>query len=197
VVGMRSPSFVLMFMPIEPAYIEALKSNRDLFDYGYRKGIVLVSHTTLIPILRTVSNLWMIERSNAEAREISEKAGDIFNTVSTLADRLSKLGNTLNTAGNHYNDTVTALAGKQGLYGKVERFKTLSTKVTKALPDIEHRHIDFEDHKLQLIVEELPSDEHPQDAGLPGSSLLASASSDDTVESENRDNPENSKESKA
>lgn len=158
VVGMRSPSFVLMFMPIEPAYIEALKSNRDLFDYGYRKGIVLVSHTTLIPILRTVSNLWMIERSNAEAREISEKAGDIFNTVSTLAERLAKLGNTLNTAGSHYNDTITALSGKQGLYGKVERFKTLSTKVTKDLPKVEHRHIDFEDHKLQLIVEELPQE---------------------------------------
>ncbi|WP_244247981.1 DNA recombination protein RmuC, partial [Pseudomonas aeruginosa] len=66
-VGMRSPSFVLMFMPVEPAYIEAMKHNKDLFEYGYKKGIVLVSHTTLIPILRTVSNLWMIERSNAEA----------------------------------------------------------------------------------------------------------------------------------
>ena len=197
VVGMRSPSFVLMFMPIEPAYIEALKSNRSLFDYGYRKGIVLVSHTTLIPILRTVSNLWMIERSNAEAREISEKAGDIFNTVSTLAERLSKLGNTLNTAGNHYNDTVTALAGKQGLYGKVERFKTLSTKVTKALPDIEHRHIDFEDHKLQLIVEELPSEEHSQDEVLPEGSLLVAPSSDETADSESLDIPQNSEESKA
>lgn len=162
VLGMRSPSFVLMFMPIEPAYIEALKSNRDLFDYGYRKGIVLVSHTTLIPILRTVSNLWMIERSNAEAREISERAGDIFNTVSTLAERLAKLGNTLNTAGTHYNDTITALAGKQGLYGKVERFKQLSTKVSKELPSVEHRHIDFEDHKLQLIVEEIDPPEPEQ-----------------------------------
>ena len=72
-VGMRSPSFVLMFMPIEPAYIEAMKHNKDLFEYGYKKGIVLVSHTTLIPILRTVSNLWMIERSNAEAREIRDR----------------------------------------------------------------------------------------------------------------------------
>jgi DNA recombination protein RmuC len=139
----------------------------------------------------------MIERSNAEAREISEKAGDIFNTVSTLAERLSKLGNTLNTAGNHYNDTVTALAGKQGLYGKVERFKTLSTKVTKALPDIEHRHIDFEDHKLQLIVEELPSEEHSQDEVLPEGSLLVAPSSDETADSENLDIPQNSEESKA
>lgn len=152
-VGMRSPSFVLMFMPIEPAYIEALKSNKDLFEYGYKKNIVLVSHTTLIPILRTVSNLWMIERSNAEAREISEKAGDIYNQVCTVAERLNKLGGTLNTVSNHYNDTVTALAGKQGLYGKVERFTKLSAKVTKSMPATEPAHRDFETERLSMIVE--------------------------------------------
>jgi DNA recombination protein RmuC len=52
-IGMRSPSFVLMFMPIEPAYIEALKHNRELFDYGYQRNVILVSHTTLMPILKT------------------------------------------------------------------------------------------------------------------------------------------------
>lgn len=156
-VGMRSPSFVLMFMPIEPAYIEVLKHNKDLFETAYSKGIVLVSHTTLIPILRTVSNLWMIERSNVEAREISEKAGDIYNSVCTVAERLSKLGATLSTASNHYNSTVTALAGQQGLYGKVERFNQLSTKVSKSLPHVETAHMDFEKERLALIVQ--PIDE--------------------------------------
>lgn len=155
--GMRSPSFVLMFMPIEPAYIEALKNNKDLFEYGYKKGIVLVSHTTLIPILRTVSNLWMIERSNVEAREISEKAGDIYNSVCTVAERLTKLGGTLTTVSNHYNNTVKALAGQQGLYGKVERFSQLSAKVSKSLPQMETTHVDFETERLTLIVE--PIDE--------------------------------------
>lgn len=158
-VGIRSPSFVLMFMPIEPAYIEALKANKDLFEYGYKKNIVLVSHTTLIPILRTVSNLWMMERSNAEAREISEKAGDIYNQVCTVAERLSKLGNTLNTVSNQYNGAVTALAGKQGLIGKVERFGQLSAKVSKSLPDIEPIHVDHETERLSLIVEEIPENE--------------------------------------
>lgn len=152
-IGMRSPNFVLMFMPIEPAYIEALKSNKDLFEYGYKKGIVLVSHTTLIPILRTVSNLWMIERSNAEAREISEKAGDIFNQVCIVAERLEKLGGTLSTVSNHYNNTVKALAGQQGLYGKVERFNQLSAKVSRSLPHIEPSHVDFETERLTMIVE--------------------------------------------
>lgn len=152
-IGMRSPNFVLMFMPIEPAYIEALKSNKDLFEYGYKKGIVLVSHTTLIPILRTVSNLWMIERSNAEAKEISEKAGDIFNQVCIVAERLEKLGGTLGTVSNHYNNTVKALAGQQGLYGKVERFSQLSAKVSRSLPNIEPTHVDFETERLTMIVE--------------------------------------------
>lgn len=163
-IGMRSPSFVLMFMPIEPAYIEAMKHNKDLFDYGYKKGIVLVSHTTLIPILRTVSNLWMLERSNADAREISEKAGEIYNQVCIVAERLSKLGGSLNTASNHYNNTVKALAGQQGLYGKVERFDKLSAKVSKTLPQLEPVHMDFEAERLSLIVEaieETPASNEP------------------------------------
>lgn len=152
-IGIHSPSFVLMFMPVEPAYIEALKSQKDLFEYGYKKGVVLVSHTTLIPILRTVSNLWMIESSNAEAREISEKAGDIYNQVCAVADRLSKLGITLNTVSKHYNSTVTALAGQQGLYGKIDRFSQLSAKVNKTLPPLEPKHLDFENERLAMIVE--------------------------------------------
>ena len=152
-IGMRSPGFVLMFMPVEPAYIEALKNKKDLFEYGYRKGIVLVSHTTLIPILRTVSNLWTIERSNAEAREIGEKAGDIYNQVRVVAERLSKLGGTLSAVGNHYNNTVKALAGQQGLYGKVDRFSRLSARVSKSLPHLEAAHRDFETERLALIVE--------------------------------------------
>ncbi|MCK9619138.1 MAG: DNA recombination protein RmuC [Methylobacter sp.] len=158
-VGMRSPSFVLMFMPIEPAYIEALKNNKDLFEYGYKKNIVLVSHTTLIPILRTVSNLWMIERSNAEAREIGEKAGEIYNQVCTVAERLSKLGGTLNTASNHYNNTVKALAGQQGLYGKIDRFSQLSAKVSKSLPQLEPAHMDFETERLSLIIEPIEEED--------------------------------------
>ncbi len=152
-IGVRSPNFVLMFMPIEPAYIEALKHQKDLFTYGYDRNIVLVSHTTLMPILRTVANLWVMEQSNVEAREISDKAGELYNTVCTLAERLTKLGNTMNTASRQYNDTVTALVGQQGLYGKVERFTQLSSKVSKSLPKLEPKHMDFETQRLALVVE--------------------------------------------
>ena len=136
-IGMRSPNFVLMFIAVEPAYIEALKSDPALFNYGYERNVIMVSHTTLMPILRTVANLWRIERGNAEAKEIAEKAGEIYNQICLVAERLSKLGNTLSTVSNQYNHTVTALVGQQGLVGKVERFKTLSAKANKMMPEVE------------------------------------------------------------
>jgi DNA recombination protein RmuC len=149
--GIGSPDFVLMFMPIEPAYIEAMKHNKDLFNYGYKKGVIMVSHTTLMPILRTVANLWMIEQSNNEAREISSRAGDIYNQVCLVAERLNKLGNTLKSANNHYNDTVRGLAGQQGLYGKIERFQQLSTKANKEMTALEPIHADIENDRLENV----------------------------------------------
>ena len=132
--GMDSPDFVLMFMPVEPAYIEVMRSQRELFNHGYQKNVVLVSHTTLMPILRTVANLWMIEHSNREAREISDRAGDIYNSVCLLGDRLQALGSSMTTATQKYNEAVRAVQGRQGLVGKVARFKTLSKKANKTFP---------------------------------------------------------------
>ncbi|CAM5470430.1 DNA recombination protein RmuC OS=Eoetvoesiella caeni OX=645616 GN=DFR37_107101 PE=3 SV=1 [Eoetvoesiella caeni] len=151
-IGMRSPSFVLMFMPIEPAYIEALKHNRDLFNYGYQRNVIMVSHTTLMPILKTVANLWMVARSNEQAHELSNRAGEIYNQVVIVAENLKKLGDTLGTVSGHYNRTVTSLAGKQGLYGKAARFNELSSKANKVMPAIEPLHRDVDTEKLELIV---------------------------------------------
>ena len=161
--GIRSPSFVLMFMPIEPAYIEALKYEKDLFAYGYDRGIVLVSHTTLIPILTTVANLWSMERSSREARELGDKAGDIYNQVRKVTERLAKLGNSLGAATNHYNDVAKALTGRQGLRGKVERFADMSSKVTQTIPEIEPLHNDLQSESLELLAEPLGNEEAPDE----------------------------------
>ena len=155
--ALHSPDFILMFMPIEPAYIEAMKHDPELFSYGYSKNVILVSHTTLVPILRTVANLWMLDRSNKEARLIGEKASDIYNSVARVSDRLLKLGKTLNTASTHYNDTVNSLSGVQGLQGKVSRFGEISSKTTKAMPELEEKNIEFETSKLQASAIDEPA----------------------------------------
>ncbi|HHF0494231.1 TPA: DNA recombination protein RmuC [Haemophilus influenzae] len=153
-IGMCSPNFVLMFIAVEPAYIEALKADPALFNYGYERNVIMVSHTTLMPILRTVANLWRIERGNAEAKEIAEKAGEIYNQICLVAERLSKLGNTLSTVSNQYNSTVTALVGQQGLVGKVERFKTLSAKANKIMPDVDLLNNQLDLARLNVLNQE-------------------------------------------
>ena len=132
-VGLNSPGFVFMFMPLEAAYIEALKQDPQLFQEAYSKGIVLVSHTTLMPTLRTIAYLWMMANSNQQALALGDRALDIYNQVARVAEHLSKLGNTLNTASKQYNSTVTSFAGQQGLTSKVERFRDLSAKTSKEL----------------------------------------------------------------
>src|SRR3546814_18917778 len=84
-----------------------------------------------MPILKTVANLWMVARSNQEAHELSARAGEIYNQVVVVAENLKKLGDTLGTVSNHYNRTVTSLAGRQGLYDKTSRFHELSAKANK------------------------------------------------------------------
>ena len=184
--GLKSPSYVLMFMPMESAYIEALKHNAELFQYGFNQQVVLVSHTTLIPILRTVANLWMLERSNAEAREISDMAADIYNKVAAVAENLRSLGGSLTTVGNHFNKTVVALAGKQGLFGKVEKFDKVSTRISKTLPELEPRDLEIDTGRLDLLIE--PIEESPTEPpelpreSAPADEINAIADTTETIE---------------
>lgn len=150
--GVESPELVFMFMPIEAAYIEALKFNRELFNEGYRQNIVMVSHTTLLPMLRTVAGLWIAYRSNQEAREIATMAGDIYNKVRLVGERLEDMGKTLNTVTTKYNKTVASLVGKQGLMGKVERFRSSTENAKGDLPKLETLHPDIEHDRLTALA---------------------------------------------
>ena len=150
--GMNSPNFVLMFMPIEAAYIEALRHDARLFDDGCRSNVILVSHSTLMPVLKTVSNLWMIARSNEQAQALADRAGDLYNQVAIVAERLKKLGDGLEAVSRQYNSTITAVAGQQGLHGKVSRFKEVSAKANRRMPDLQPLAAEIENERLGLIT---------------------------------------------
>ena len=92
----------------------------------------------------------LTDKSHKEARQISEKAGDIYDSLVNVFTRFEKLGNALSTASNQYDQTVTALAGKQGLKGKVKRFKEISS-TEKEIPDLKEKHIQFDNSKLKRI----------------------------------------------
>jgi len=169
--GVNSPELVFMFMPIEAAYIEALKYNRELFNEGYRKNVVMVSHTTLLPMLRTVAGLWIACRSNEEAREISAMAGDLYNKVCVVGSRLEDMGRTLGTVADKYNRTVTALVGKQGLYGKVERLRGTATNVKGELPPTNPQFPTIEHDRLRVLGD----DRRGVDASAPSAATAVPA----------------------
>ena len=151
---LKSPDFVLMFMPIEAAYIEAMRADGGLFSYAYDKRVVIVSHATLMPILRTVANLWRIERGNDEAKAILKSATAIYNNVCTIAENLRLLGGTLNTAATHYNKVVTNVVGQQGIYGKVRKFRELSNQARQGEIALGELNAEFEVRNLNEIAQE-------------------------------------------
>ena len=122
----KSPDFVLMFVPVEPAFLEALKFDPNLFNYGYEKKVVLVSHTTLMPLLRVVANLWRMEHGNKEAKEILKSANEIYEKFCTVAEKLNRLGNSVKSVNDNFNEVVKSVSGQGGLDSRLEKFKKIA-----------------------------------------------------------------------
>ena len=122
----KSPDFVLMFVPVEPAFLEALKFDPNLFNYGYEKKVVLVSHTTLMPLLRVVANLWRMEHGNKEAKEILKSANEIYEKFCTVAEKLNRLGNSVRSVNDNFNEVVKSVSGQGGLDSRLEKFKKIA-----------------------------------------------------------------------
>lgn len=133
----ESPGFVLMYMPVEAAAMAALRHNGGLVEYAWRKDVMLVSSSTLMPVLRLVASAWATDRTHKEARELARQAGDIHTQVVRVAERFRRLGATLGTASRHYNEAVTALAGQQGLAKKVSRFAGLASQAPEDMPALQ------------------------------------------------------------
>lgn len=134
--GLNSPGFVLLFMPIESAFIEALKTDEQLYSYAYDKNVILSSPTTLLPLLKTVAYLWMRSDSHQQALALGDEAMAIYNQAALVAQHMIKLGQTLNTSTRQFNQMARSFAGQQGVTMKLERFNRLSAKAAKEMPEV-------------------------------------------------------------
>jgi len=126
-----SPDFVLLFIPIEPAFAVALENDNQLYNKAFEKNIVIVTPSTLLATLRTIDSMWRNEKQQQNAIEIATQAGRLFDQFVNLTDDLLKVGNQLNTVQGSYNTTMKKLTGKGNLITKVEKLKTLGIKQTK------------------------------------------------------------------
>jgi DNA recombination protein RmuC len=131
----NSPQFVFMFVPIESALLLAIKQNQDLIYDAFQKNIIIASPTTLLASLKTVANLWSIERQNANTRKLAEKAASVYNKLTSVADNLVKLKNSIVKVSENYNETIKVFSeGKGNLVATCSAFKQLGVNVKKEIP---------------------------------------------------------------
>ena len=132
--GVGSVDFVLMFVPIEPAFLLALKTAPNLYQEALSKNIVLVCPSTLMATLRTVAHLWRQDHQNRNALEIAKQCGSLYDKFVGFVDDLEKLGQRLDQAQTSYHDAFNKLkTGKGNLIRTAEKVRELGVKPSKNL----------------------------------------------------------------
>ncbi len=129
----ESPDFVLLFIPIEPAFAVAINHDNGLYNWAFEKNIVIVTPSTLLATLRTIDSMWNNEKQQQNALEIATQAGRLYDQFVNLTDDLLKVGSQLNTVKGSYDTTMKKLTGKGNLLTRVERLKKLGSKASKQI----------------------------------------------------------------
>ncbi|MEW7866730.1 DNA recombination protein RmuC [Aeromonas diversa] len=134
--GVRTLDYVLMFVAVEPAFLVALEADPGLVRYGLEHNILLVSPTNLMVALRTIENLWRVDRQNQNARLIAERAGRLYEKLRLFVEEMQSLGGSLQRASESYDKAMGRLAtGRGNLLVQAERLRELGVEVPKLLPE--------------------------------------------------------------
>ncbi|MBD0832287.1 DNA recombination protein RmuC [Aestuariibaculum sediminum] len=127
----ESPDFVLMFIPIEPAFAVVVNEDSSIYNKAFEKNIVIVTPSTLLATLRTVDTMWNNEKQQQNAIEIATQAGRLYDSFVNLTEELIKVGNQIGTVQKSYESAMVKLTGKGNLVRRVENLKKLGAKATK------------------------------------------------------------------
>jgi DNA recombination protein RmuC len=132
--GGDTPEFVLLFIPIEAAFMEVTKFDQALYEFAFSRKIIVVSTSTLLATLKTIAMAWRQEKQTKNVIEIAEAGGKLYDKFVGLSEDLKKLGSQFQTAQNTYQDTMTKMMeGRGNLISQVERLKKLGSKTKKEL----------------------------------------------------------------
>ncbi|WP_367275772.1 DNA recombination protein RmuC [uncultured Cedecea sp.] len=132
--GLRSLDYVLMFIPVEPAFLLAIDRQPELISEALKSNIMLVSPTTLLVALRTIANLWRYEHQSRNAQHIAERAGRLYDKVRLFVDEMSALGLSLDKAQDNYRQAMKKLAsGRGNVLVQAESLRNLGVEVKREI----------------------------------------------------------------
>lgn len=150
----RTLNYVIMFIPIESAYVSALEADNNLYDYAYRRNVILSTPLSLMPILRTIENLWRIDNQNQNVQKIAELGGKIYDKLAAFVEDMKAIERGINQASNAYNNAMVKLAGKGSALSQAENMKRLGAKTNKLI------NMEIKEDNLML---ESPKDENDEE----------------------------------
>jgi DNA recombination protein RmuC len=128
--------YVIMFIPIEPAFLEAVKQDTGLWKYAYDKQILIVGPTNLLLVLKIVADLWQIEKQSQNAIEIAEKAGELYDKLFLFVGSMEEIGTGLQRANENYDKAMGQLSsGKGNVIKRAEELKGMGASAKKQFPD--------------------------------------------------------------
>lgn len=132
----ESLDFTIMFIPVESAFLSAMQGDTQLWNYAYKKHIILLSPTNLIAYLKLISDVWKRDDQNKNAAEIARQAGALYDKFDGFVNDLLKIGKKMDDAKGDYENAMKKLSsGRGNLVGSVQKLKQLGAKATKHLPE--------------------------------------------------------------
>ncbi len=134
--GDRSPDFVLLFIPIEPAFGAALQHDSNLYYEAFDKNIVIVSPSTLLATLATIDSVWKQEYQNKNAMEIAKRGGALYDKFVLFVESMNDIGQRIRQTQDSYDEAMGRLStGAGNLVRQAEMIRKLGAKTSKQLPD--------------------------------------------------------------
>lgn len=145
----ESPDFVLLFIPIEPAFAIALNEDASLYNKAFEKNIVIVTPSTLLATLRTIDSMWTNQKQQENAYEIARQAGALYDKFEGFVADLIKIGKKIDESKLEYSGAMNKLVeGKGNLITSVEKLKKMGAKAKKSLPENILKRSETEEHEL-------------------------------------------------
>lgn len=132
--GLSSPDLVLMFVPVEAAFLEALRRDPELYDYAYARKIILVGPSNLLASLRLVAQVWRTEAQNRNAKAIAERGAVLYDKFVGFTEDLARVGDALGRAQKAHEDALGKLSsGRGNLVRQAEMLRKLGVAPSKRL----------------------------------------------------------------